>query len=188
MRGIRRVCRLSPPAGRRYGLLPGRSPAGSPTFAAQPLGGAGIGSASSEAPASDRGPLLAAQDRRGAQHRLHRLEVAGAAAQHTGKRLAHFVLRWVRVALQQLFGGQDLRRGAVTALDRPALDKCLLQRVQPGGRLPALLGMLAERFDGLDRCPSAWAASITQELTGLPSSSTAHAPHSPLSQPCLTPK
>src|SRR3989338_5673765 len=36
------------------------------------------------------------------------------------------------------------------------------------------------------RRPSAWAASSTQVGVSLPSSSTAQAPHSPVSQPCFT--
>ena len=87
------------------------------------------------------------------EHRLDRLHITGAAADHARKRLAHFGLAGIRVLLQQSLGSQDLRRGAVAALDGAAFDKCLLQDVQTGRKFPALLGVLSHRLDRLDGMP-----------------------------------
>jgi hypothetical protein len=86
-------------------------------------------------------------------HRLHRFEIACTAAQHAGQRLAHFGFGWGGVFVEQGFGGQNLGRGAVSALDGAAFDESLLQRVQPVGFAPALLGVFAERFQGGDFMP-----------------------------------
>ena len=101
--------------------------------------------------ADHRRGFLAAQPGGRAQHRLHRPDVAGAAAQHAGERLAHLGLGGIRILLQQRIRGQELRRGAVAALDRAGLDERLLQRVEAIGVLPALFGVLAQPFDGVYR-------------------------------------
>ena len=74
--------------------------------------------------------LLATQLRRRTQHRFHRLEIARAAAEHARQRRAHLAFRRVRVFVQQLLGGQQLRRRAEAALDGATGDELLLQRVQ----------------------------------------------------------
>jgi hypothetical protein len=77
----------------------------------------------------DRPNRLAAQHRRGPQHRLHRLQITRTAAQDSRKRLAHLTFSGVWVALEQLLGCQDHRRRAVTALDGAGLHEGLLERV-----------------------------------------------------------
>ena len=74
--------------------------------------------------------ILAAQLCRRAQHGLHRFEIAGAAAEHAGQRRTHFAFRRVGLLVQQLLGGQQLRRRAEATLDRATGDELLLQRVQ----------------------------------------------------------
>jgi len=98
--------------------------------------------------------LLPAQDRGGAQDGRHRLGVAGAAAQHARQRVAHFRLGRVGILLQERLGREQLCRGAVAALDRARLDERLLQRVQPGGVLPALFWMLAQGLHRRDVMPA----------------------------------
>ena len=94
----------------------------------------------------DRGNRFAAQHRRGALYRLNLAHVTGAAAQDGVQRLADLGLGWVSVFLQERLGGQDLRRGAETALNGARLDKGLLDRVQ--------FLVLAYPFQGYDLCPS----------------------------------
>ena len=50
-------------------------------------------------------------------------------------------------SVSKRFGGQQLRRGAIAALDGAGLDERLLERMQPFGVLPALLRVLAQRLD-----------------------------------------
>ena len=119
--------------------------------------------------AVDRLHRLAPQDRRRPQDGLHRLQVAGATAQHTGERLAHLRLAGVGLTAQQRLRSQDHGRRAVAALDGAGFDEGLLQRVQPGCGAPAQLRVLTERLHRLQAGPSAWAASITQAFTGSPS-------------------
>ena len=64
---------------------------------------------------------------RRAQDRLHRLHIPCAAAEYAGDSRAYRVFAGLRLLVQQVLGGQDLRRRAVAALDGAALDKLLLQ-------------------------------------------------------------
>ena len=52
----------------------------------------------------------------------------------------------MRAFIQQGLGGENLRRGAVAALNRAVFDEGFLQRVQAVGFAPALVGVFAERF------------------------------------------
>jgi hypothetical protein len=77
--------------------------------------------------------------------------------------------------------GEHHGRCAVAALDRAGLGEGLLDRVERRA------GAVVEGFHRGDRArPSICAARITQVGINLPSTSTEQAPHSPVSQPCLT--
>src|SRR5262245_17949322 len=75
-------------------------------------------------------PRLAPHPRRGQQHGLEDLEVAGAAAQVGGERLAHLAVARARVLRQQRLRGQQEARRVVAALRRAQLGEGLLQLVQ----------------------------------------------------------
>jgi hypothetical protein len=86
--------------------------------------------------------------------------------------------------LRLAFGDQagrraDLARRAVAALERVVVDERLLQRMQRAVRArPSMVVTCA---------PSFMTASVRQELTRRPSTSTVQAPHWPWSQPFLVP-
>jgi hypothetical protein len=82
--------------------------------------------------------FVAAHDRRGFQHGLHRFEIARAAAQHARDRLTNFIFTRVRIFLKQTLRREDLRRRAISALDRARFNESLLQRMQTIGLSPAL--------------------------------------------------
>src|SRR3954469_2541394 len=67
------------------------------------------------------------------QHRLDDVLVAGAAAQVAGQRPAHFLLRRIRVLLEQSRSGHHHARSAEPALQAVLLLEALLQRVQLAG-------------------------------------------------------
>ena len=112
--------------------------------------------------------------------RFDDLQVAGAAAQVARQRLADPLARRMRLAIEQrLRGDQDARR-AVAALRGAEVGEALLQRMQPAVR--------GEPFDGRDRAgrrtrPPAPGTTAPARRRR----STAQAPHSPSSQPCLVP-
>ena len=94
--------------------------------------------------------IFTAQNCRGTHHRLDRFLVSGATAQNPGESLAHFGFGGIRFSLDKVFGGQDLRRGAVSTLNGAGFNKRVLQGVQAIGFLPALIGVFAEGFQRSD--------------------------------------
>ncbi len=102
----------------------------------------------------DRLDVLAAQHGCGAQDSLHGLQVAGAPAQHAGQGFAHFGFGGVWLTFQQRARRQDHAGGTEAALDRTGLDEGLLQRIQSTRAPPALLRVLADRFDRRQRVPT----------------------------------
>ncbi len=73
---------------------------------------------------------LPAQHRRRTLHRLHRLDVARAAAEHAAQRVANLGVTRRQRLVEQLLRGQYHRRRAVATLDRARLGERLLDRVQ----------------------------------------------------------
>src|SRR5215471_13874973 len=67
----------------------------------------------------------------GEPNRVEDLLIAGAAAQVARERLADVSVSRVRVAVQQVVGGDEQAGRAKTALHSPGLNECLLQWVQP---------------------------------------------------------
>ena len=120
----------------------------------------------------------------GAPLRQHRFDVAvvvrAAADVARHARACTSCVRRMRIRVQQRLRAHELPRCAEAALRRVVLHEGLLQRIE--------LAVLRQALDRLRRSrPSAHTARWLHEYTGLPSSSTVHAPHSPRSQPILVP-
>ena len=73
-----------------------------------------------------------AQNRRRAQHRLHRARIAGATAEHARNGCAHLFFTGSWILIEQRLGRQQLGGGAEAALDSACFDKGALQRMQRG--------------------------------------------------------
>ncbi len=63
-------------------------------------------------------------------NRSHDIVVAGAAAQVAFKAMAHFIIGWIRVLLQQIVGGNDHAWCAIAALQAVAFPEPFLKWVQ----------------------------------------------------------
>ena len=75
-------------------------------------------------------------------HRVDDLAVAGAAAKHATKRVAHFFFRWLRIAFEQRRAGDQHAWRADAALGRAMLEEGRLQRRKLA---------VGEAFDGTHR-------------------------------------
>ena len=101
---------------------------------------------------------LSLQLGRGPQDRLHWFHIACAAAKDAGNSGAHCSFTGLRLLVQQMLGGQNLRRRAIAALDCAALDKLLLQRGKARRQeiSPAtpstFFAPIFQPFEGDDRC------------------------------------
>jgi len=98
----------------------------------------------------DRGNRLPAHAGGGPQHRLHRLQVAGAPAEDAAEGLPDLRLGGVGVAVQEGFGGQHEGGGAEAALDGAGLHEGLLDRMQTLCPSPAQLRRPSHSLHGED--------------------------------------
>ena len=85
---------------------------------------------------------LAAQHGSGAQHGVHRAEIAGLAVENPGEGVSDLVLGWVWASSDQRLRCENRRRCRVARLNCTGLDECCLDRVKVAGA--------AEAFDRFD--------------------------------------
>ena len=111
--------------------------------------------------------------------RLDDLQIARAAAEIAGQRFADPLARRMRLAIEQRLGGDQNARRAVAALRGAAIGESSCSGCSAA--------VLARPSTVVTARPPLSAASARHDSTGSPSTSTAHAPHSPSSQPCLVP-
>ena len=93
--------------------------------------------------------------------------------------MLYLFVAWLRILGEQRVGQQDHTRGAVTAFKAAFFPKRPLNRMK--------FIALGQAFDGVTVLPSISKAGVVQELTGLPSTRTVHAPQISTSQLFLVP-